>query len=281
MIATSLGVETVRGIGLGTAQFAFKDGSRSQSIATVVAALAAGVRLIDTALAYTRVGETSYAESIVRDALRDYGTRDDVVVATKGGHWREGDGFPIDGSERTLRANCEVSLRTLGVESLDLYQLHHVDPHTPLEESVATLDALRREGKIREIGLSNVSIAQLASARAITPIASVQNRLSFLRFEDLQTVRHCEEHGIRYLAYLPLDGPGAEPAPDDPRRALAEASGVSVQLLTLAWLQQLSSAIIPLVGASRPETIRDSARSAEWRLAAEDVAAITEAATAA
>ena len=274
-------LDGMTGLGLGTAQFAFRDGTRGRSVATVVSALAAGVRLIDTALAYTRPGETSWAESVVHDALRDYGPHDEVVVATKGGHWREGDAFPIDGREQTLRANCEVSLRTLGVESLDLYQLHHVDPAVPLEESVAALDALRREGKIREIGLSNVSIDQLERARAITSVSSVQNRLSALRFEDLPMVRHCESQGIRYLAYLPLDGPGAEPVSDDPRRAMAEASGVSVQLLTLSWMQQLSTAIIPLVGASRPATILDSARSAHWRLAAEDVATITRAAGAA
>ena len=274
-------VGSVQGIGLGTAQFAFKDGTRGQSVATVIAALAADVRLIDTALAYTRVGEPSWAESVVHDALRDFGPHDDVVVATKGGHWRTGGGFPIDGSAAVLRANCEVSLRTLGVETLDLYQLHHVDPNTPLEESVATLDALRREGKVREIGLSNVSITQLESACAITSIASVQNRLSFLRFEDLPTVRHCEKRGIRYLAYLPLDGPGAVPAANDPRWALAAKYGVSVQVLTLAWLQQLSNAIIPLVGASRTATIIDSARSAQWRIEPESTATITSAAEAA
>jgi aryl-alcohol dehydrogenase-like predicted oxidoreductase len=277
-MSTGSRLDSVQGIGLGTAQFAFKDGTRGQSVATVVAALAAGVRVIDTALAYTRIGETSWAESVVHDAVRDFGPHDDVVVATKGGHWRDGDSFPIDGSAATLRANCEVSLRTLGVETLDLYQLHHVDPNTPLEDSVSTLDALRVEGKIREIGLSNVSITQLDAARAITPIASVQNRLSFLRFEDLPMVRQCERQGIRYLAYLPLDGPGAVPSAGDPRRAIAAASGVSVPLLTLAWLQQLSSAIIPLVGASRPATILDSARSANWRLATDDVETITQAA---
>jgi aryl-alcohol dehydrogenase-like predicted oxidoreductase len=280
-MSTGSRLDSVQGIGLGTAQFAFKDGTHGRSVATVVAALAAGVRLIDTALAYTRVGETSWAESVVHDALRDFGPHDDVVVATKGGHWRDGDTFPIDGSAATLRANCEVSLRTLGVETLDLYQLHHVDPNTPLEDSVATLDALRAEGKIREIGLSNVSIPQLEAARRVAPIAAVQNRLSFLRFEDAPMVRHCVQQGIRYLAYLPLDGPGAEPAADDPRRSIAAASGVSVPVLTLAWLQQFSDAIIPLVGASRPATILDSATSAQWRMGPDDLATITRAAEAA
>ena len=144
-------IQHITGIGLGTAQFAFKDGSREQSIATVQAALASGVRLIDTALAYTRLGETSTAESIVHDALADYGAADDILVATKGGHWRDGDRFPIDASEGALRAHVDISLRVLGVEALDLYQLHHVDPVTPLEQSVAVLEQLRSEGKIVQI----------------------------------------------------------------------------------------------------------------------------------
>src|SRR5215469_3370936 len=117
----------IEGIGLGTAQFAFRDGTPEDSVATVRAALDAGVRLIDTALAYTRAGVESYAEQIVARALRGI-VRDRPLVATKGGHWREGDTFPVDGRPETLRAHCEISLRTLGVDQIDLYQLHHVDP---------------------------------------------------------------------------------------------------------------------------------------------------------
>jgi len=132
----------VSGIGLGTAQFAFRERSRSESVATVHAALDAGIRLIDTALAYTQEGVESYAEELVAAALRARPGLN-VVVATKGGHLRRGDRFPIDGSPATLRAHCEISLRTLGVERIDLYQLHHVDPAVPLAESVGALADLR------------------------------------------------------------------------------------------------------------------------------------------
>src|SRR5262249_45931104 len=117
----------IAGIGLGTAQFAFRDGTAEDSVATVHAALDAGVMLIDTALAYTRPGVESYAEAVVARALRGLaGER--PLVATKGGHWRDGDGFPVDGRPQTLRAHCEISLRTLGTGCIDLYQLHYVDP---------------------------------------------------------------------------------------------------------------------------------------------------------
>jgi aryl-alcohol dehydrogenase-like predicted oxidoreductase len=271
-------IQDIAGIGIGTAQFAFKNGSRDQSVATILAGLASGIRLIDTALAYTRVGEVSTAESIVHDALAEYRAPGEILVATKGGHWRRGDEFPIDGTEATLRAHCETSLRTLGVEALDLYQLHHVDPKVPLEESVGVLDTLRREGKIMQIGLSNVTREQLESARRIAPIASVQNRLSFARLSDLPLAKSCVELGIRYLAYLPLDGPDAVIGPDDPRRILADRREVSVQALTLAWLLQLSAAVVPLVGASRPATIVDSAGSTDLELSVEEVDAIDRAA---
>jgi pyridoxine 4-dehydrogenase len=117
----------VEGIGLGTAQFAFRNGTDEDSIATVYAALEAGVMLIDTALAYTRAGIESYAENVVARALRGVASGR-PVIATKGGHWREGADFPIDGRPDTLRAHCEISLRTLEVDRIDLYQMHHPDP---------------------------------------------------------------------------------------------------------------------------------------------------------
>jgi pyridoxine 4-dehydrogenase len=121
----------IEGIGLGTAQFAFGDGTTAEATATVRAALGAGVRLVDTALAYTRPGIASYAEAVVAAALRGVAGKR-PLIATKGGHWRDGDRFPVDGRPEALRRHCEISLRTLGVERIDLYFLHHVDPRVPL-----------------------------------------------------------------------------------------------------------------------------------------------------
>jgi pyridoxine 4-dehydrogenase len=214
------------------------------------------VMLIDTALAYTRAGVESYAEMVVARALRGL-TSGRPLVATKGGHWREGNRFPVDGRPETLRAHCEVSLRTLEVDRIDLYQLHHVDPEVPLPDSVGALKQLRQEGKIAAIGLSNVTVAQLDEALAVAPIDTVQNRLSYGDPGDLRTALACAERNVGYLAYMPFGGPsGIMP---EAALAVARRRGVSVHRVLLAWLRAQSPNIVPLAGASRPASIRDSA----------------------
>jgi aryl-alcohol dehydrogenase-like predicted oxidoreductase len=250
----------VEGIGLGTAQFAFGDRTAAESVATVRAALDAGVTLIDTALAYTRPGLESYAEQVVARALRGV-SRDRPLVATKGGHWRDGDRFPVDARPAVLRAHCEVSLRMLGVDRIDLYQLHHVDAKVPFADSVGTLEELRQEGKIAAVGLSNVTAAQLDQALVTTPVATVQNQLSHGRPDDLPTALACGTRGITYLAYKAFAGtPGT---PSKPALAISQRHGVSVQRVLLAWLRSQSPHIVPLVGASRPASISDSANLLE------------------
>jgi pyridoxine 4-dehydrogenase len=253
MLIAGRGIE---GIGLGTAQFAFRDGTAEDFVATVRAALDAGVMLIDTALAYTRAGVESYAEQIVARSLRGLMTGR-PLVATKGGHWRMGDSFPVDGWPDTLRAHCEFSLRTLETDRIDLYQLHHVDPQVPLPDSVGALGRLRQEGKIAAIGLSNVTVAQLDQALAVAPIAAVQNRLSYGDPGDLPMALACAERHIVYLAYSPFGGP-AGPIPQA-ALAVAKRRGVSPHRVLLAWLRQQSPNIVPLAGASRSASIRDSA----------------------
>jgi len=242
----------IGGVGLGTAQFAFRDGTLADSVATVHAALDAGVQLIDTALAYTRPGIESYAEQVIATALHGI-TAGRPLVATKGGHWRDGDRFPVSGRPEVLRAHCEISLRALQADQIDLYQLHHTDPHVPLAESVGALDELRREGKIAAIGLSNVTAAQLQEALAVAPVASVQNQLSYGQPTDLPMAMACGQRGLAYLAYKAFAGPpGAAPA-------VAARHGVSVHRVLLAWLRAQSPYIMPLTGTSRPASIRDSA----------------------
>ena len=246
----------IAGIGLGTAPLAFRDVTDAEAVATVRAALDAGVRIIDTALAYTRRGVESYAEHIVASALRG-ATGERPLVATKGGHWRDGDRFPVDGRPATLRAHCEISLRTLGTDRIDLYFLHHVDPAVPLADSVGALAELRKEGKIAAVGLSNVSVAQLDEASTVTRIEAVQNRLSYADPADLPTVLACARRGIAYLAYAPLA------VPSGPMQAAALAVAgrhdASLQRVMLAWLREQAPSVVPLVGASRPASIRDSA----------------------
>ena len=246
---------SIDGIGLGTAQFAFRDGTFADSVATVHAALDSGVRLIDAALAYTRPGFESYAEEVIARALRGV-TRDRPLVATKGGHWREDDRFPVDGRPETLRAHCEISLRTLEADRIDLYHLHHVDPAVPLTESVGALEELRQEGKIAAIGLSNVTAAQLDEAIGIAPVAAVQNRLSYGQPADLPTALACVQRKVAYLAYMAFGPPGMRPPA---ALAVAGRRDVSVHRVLLAWLQRQSPNIMPLVGASKPASIQDSA----------------------
>ena len=246
----------IDGIGLGTAQFAFGHGSIEESIATVHAAIDAGVKLIDTALAYTRAGIESHAEEVVARALSGIaGER--PLVATKGGHWRQGDQFPVDCRPQTLRAHCEISLRTLEVERIDLYQLHHVDPNVSFSESISALELLRAEGKIAAIGLSNVTVAQVDQALAFAPIATVQNRLSFSHPDDMSTALACADRNIAYLAYKALGEPSE--GVHEAVAMIADRRRVSVQRVLLAWSRHLSPNILPLVGATRPASIRDSA----------------------
>jgi aryl-alcohol dehydrogenase-like predicted oxidoreductase len=259
-----IGDRSVEPIGFGTAQLAFKDVTVEQAVATVRAAVDTGINVIDTALAYTRPGVESFAEAVVAEALAG---RAGILVATKGGHRRAGDTFPVDARPPSLRADCEVSLRTLGVDAIDLYQLHHVDSRVPLVDSVGALEELRIAGKIAMIGLSNVDIAQIEQACAVAPIVSVQNRLSFADRDDLATADHCRRHGIAYLAYMPLHGSGDVAAV----QVVADRHGVSPQQVRLAWLLAQGQHIMALVGSSRPITIADSAAAGGLRLDDDDL----------
>jgi pyridoxine 4-dehydrogenase len=245
------------GIGLGTAPIAFSGGTEADGVATVRAALDAGVRLIDTALAYNRPGFESYAEHVVASALRGAAASERPLVATKGGHWLDGGRYPVDGRPATLRAHCGISLRTLGTDRVDLYFLHHVDPAVPLADSVGALAELRAEGKVAAVGLSNVTVAQLDAASAVTRVDAVQNRLSYADPGGLAVARACAGRGIAYLAYSPLAAPsGARQAA---ALRVAGRHGASTQRVLLAWLRAQAPNILPLVGASRPASIRDSA----------------------
>ena len=252
-----------------------------QSIRTIHAALDAGVNLIDTADAYsvdhTDVGHN---ERLIAKALR--GRRDGVIVATKGGHTRDGEAWGLDGSPAHLRAACEASLRALDTDRIDLYQYHRPDPTVPYAESIGALKELQTEGKVRWIGVSNADTAQIEETRGIVELVSVQNQLSleFVSPVEKGEVALCEREGIAFLPWSPLGGIGT--ASDaagrhDPVRAAAEAHGVSPQQVALAWLLALSPAMIPIPGASRPETIADSLRAADLELEREEIDAISSA----
>lgn len=269
-------------IALGGAALTFDpDVPRAQAIDTIRAAVRHGVRLIDTAHAYTLVGHPAHNEELVAEALQGLPGAAEIVVATKGGHWRAEDGsFGIDGGPQRLEENARTSREYLRRAVLDLYFLHWPDPQLPIERSVEALAALRAAGHIRAIGLSNVSREQLERARRIAPIAAVQNHFSPFDTSDRPVLDACTEAGIAYLSYSPLGGTGrarTELASLRDVTELAEKRSVTPQRLTLAWL--IRAGIVPVVGARRPQTIADSAGAADLadQLGADEVRALTAA----
>jgi aryl-alcohol dehydrogenase-like predicted oxidoreductase len=253
-----------------------------QSIRTIHAALDAGCNLIDTADAYARDDrDIGHGERLVAKALKGR-RRDEVIVATKGGMTRGRDrSWGTDGRPEHLRAACEASLRALETDRIDLYQFHRPDPNVPYAESVGVFKELQDEGKVRWVGISNATVAQIEEALGIVDVVSVQNQLSLSYTRPIARgeVQACTDRGIAFLAWSPLGGIGSSESSSgvDPVAGAAEAHGVSPQQVALAWLLSLSPTMIPIPGSSRPETITDSLRAAELELSAAELRAISEA----
>ena len=228
------GVEVPR-IGLGTNRLT----TASEHVDFVREAVAAGVRHIDTAHLYTG-GES---EQAVGAALE--GAAEDVLVATKGGY-RAGEGRP-----EVLRAQIEQSLRALRTDAIGLYYLHRVDPETPLEESLGEIKAHVDRGAIRHVGISDVRVGQIEAARAVVPIAAVQNEYNLGNRGYDEVVDFCEREGIAFVPYYPLrddSGPAV--------RALAERLGATVNQVKLAALLRRSPVVAPIPGTLSLGTCR-------------------------
>lgn len=256
-----------------------------RSVRTIHAALDAGVTLIDTADAYhVHADEVGHNETLIAQALASWGgDTSDVLVATKGGHLRPGDGsWTVDGSPAHLRAAVEGSLKRLGVDAIGLYQFHRPDPSVPYADSVGTLGELLDEGKIRQAGISNATVAQIRQAQEVLGgrLVSVQNQFSPAFRSSEGELRLCDELGIAFLPWSPLGG-SAEAGELGRRFAafgrVAEAHGVSPQRVTLAWMLAKSERVIPIPGASRPESITDSASAADLVLTGEELALLDRA----
>lgn len=255
-------------------------------MATVHAALDAGVTLLDTADSYHLPGaEPGHNERLVARALAMYGgDTANVLVATKGGRGRPADGgWTVNGSPRHLKAAAEASLKRLGVAAIGLYQLHKPDPAVPFEDSVGALRELLDEGKVRLVGLSNTDTDQIRRARAILGdrLVSVQNQYSPAVRDSDPELRLCAELGLAFLPWSPLGGisrssldGSSELAPEGfaAFHEVARERGVSPQRICLAWLLSLSPTVLPIPGSGRPETIRDSAAAADLVLTPEELA---------
>jgi aryl-alcohol dehydrogenase-like predicted oxidoreductase len=254
--------------------------SEAVGVRVIQAALDAGVRLIDTADVYCLdQDDIGHNERLIARALAGWsGDRDAVLVATKGGMVRPEGRWERDGSPEQLRAACHRSLRALGVERIDLYQLHAPDPGVPFAESVGALGALRDEGKVRWIGLSNVSVAQLREAREIAPITAVQNRLNPFFRESLVDgmVAYCGEQGIGFLAYSPTGGGRLNrKLPEHPVvSAVAARVGASAHAVVLAWVLSRGPAVIVIPSARSVEHALDASSAGDLVLAPDDLAAI-------
>ena len=281
-----LGTMTVSAIGLGGMPMSIEGRpERSRSIETIHAALDAGITLIDTADAY-HVGadEVGHNEILIAEALSSYGgDTTNVLVATKGGHLRPGDGsWTIDSSPEHLRAACDASLARLGVEAIGLYHLHRPDASgVPYEESVGAIRDLLDAGKIRMAGISNANPDQIRTAQDVLGgrLVSVQNQYSPAYRSSEPELRLCQALGIAFLPWSPLGG-SSQAADLGSRFAafqeIADAHGVSPQQVTLAWMLAAAPVVIPIPGSSRPETVLDSARSVELDLSADELERLSQ-----
>jgi pyridoxine 4-dehydrogenase len=229
-----------------------------------------GVNFIDTANSYGPY----VSEELIREALHPY---DDVVIATKAGFLRTGpDEWRELGYPAYLRQECEMSLQRLGVDTIDLFQLHRIDPKFPVADQIGELVALQQEGKIRHIGLSEVNVDQLETVLQISPIVSVQNMYNLTTRAAEPVLDACEARGIAFIPWFPLaSGPLA--APDGPLERIAADHDASASQLALAWLLKRSPAMLPIPGTSKVAHLEENAAAATIELSDDEFETLSKA----
>jgi aryl-alcohol dehydrogenase-like predicted oxidoreductase len=266
-------------IGIGGARWSITDPvDDGPAEATLTMAIEAGVGYIDTARAYSTRDLEGHNERLIARVLDRLDAWDDVIVGTKGGHYRDGDSYPVDAAPASLRRDCEASLTALGRERIDLYYLHFPDPHVGREESVGMLRELRDEGLIRWIGLCNFTAEQLEQAARIVDITAVQNRFSPYRAPDRAILNYCERAGIAFLGYSPLGG-SRRPVPlselSEAATSFAERADESVESILMAWLLSAGRQVGLITGARRAVSLASSLHAASLRLDERLLAAIS------
>ncbi|TQJ30265.1 aldo/keto reductase [Microbacterium sp. SLBN-146] len=279
----------VSAIGLGAMPLSMNNDketpSHEDAVATVQAALDAGVTFIDTADCYAPAwNQMGHNERIVAEALRTWsGDSSGILVATKGGITRsEGEIWGRDGSAVYLRAAVEASMENLGVDVIELYQYHRPDRWMIYGEVMATLAALQQEGLIRSVGISNASVEEIEIAEQVLGagnLASVQNEFSPRHPGSIGELQYCAERDIAFLPWSPLGGTGGGARSVGDRfsdfREVGEDHGVSPQQIVLAWELALDPHVIPIPGARRAESIQDSAKAVELELSADEIARLS------
>jgi pyridoxine 4-dehydrogenase len=246
--------------------------NREAALALLRRTVDLGINLIDTADSYG----PEVSEELIAEALHPY--PEGLVIATKGGLTRTGPGeWPRDGRPQHLREACEGSLRRLKLDRIDLYQLHAPDPKVPYEDSVGTLKDLRDEGKIRHVGVSNVSVAQLRLARAIVPVVSVQNRFNLEDRGSDDVLEECESEGLGFIPWFPLRmGELAEPG--GAVAEIAKSHEATPTQIAIAWLLQRSPAMLPIPGTASIEHLEENVAAARIELSEAEMTTLNEAA---
>jgi aryl-alcohol dehydrogenase-like predicted oxidoreductase len=255
----------VRRLGFGTMQLPGRGvwgepADRDQAIAVLRRAVELGINLLDTADSYG----PGVAERLIAEALHPYPS--DLVIATKGGFQRPGPGQWLeDGRPMHLRTACDESLRRLKLERIDLYQLHRIDPKVPMEDQVGTLLDLQRQGKVRHIGLSEVSVVQLAAVRRLATVVSVQNRYNLVDRPAEDVLDFCTREGIGFIPWFPL-ATGNLARPGGPLARAAERLGAQPAQVAIAWLLRKSPVMLPIPGTSNVEHLEQNTASAFLQL---------------
>jgi aryl-alcohol dehydrogenase-like predicted oxidoreductase len=233
-----------------------------------------GVNFIDTADSYGPY----VSERLIRKALHPYA--DGVVVATKAGLLRTGpDEWPVLGYPAYLRQECEMSLRRLQVDTIDLFQLHRIDDKFPAEDQLGELVKLQQEGKIRHIGLSEVSVEQLEAAQKVATIVSVQNMYNLTMRGSEALLDVCEAQNIGFIPWFPLAA-GPLAAPDGPLQRIAADHDASASQLALAWLLKRSPVMLPIPGTSKVAHLEENVAAAEIALSDDEFETLSRAGSA-
>jgi aryl-alcohol dehydrogenase-like predicted oxidoreductase len=261
----SLGDLTVHRLGFGAMRITGKGiwgppKDKPEALRVLRRALELGVDFIDTANSYG----PHVSEELIREALHPYAKG--LVIATKAGLTRPGpDQWVPNGQPAHLRAECEASLKRLGVERIDLLQLHRIDPKVNAADQFGLLEQLVDEGKVRHVGLSEVSVAEIEAARKIVPIVSVQNLYNVSNRKSEDVLDYCEKHGIGFIPWFPIaSGKLAEPG--GPLDHVAKATGATTSQIALAWLLKRSPVMLPIPGTSSVAHLEENCGAANVHL---------------
>ncbi|MFG3101574.1 aldo/keto reductase [Streptomyces sp. NPDC048182] len=241
---------------------------RGASVRLLRRAVELGVDFIDTASVYG----PHVSEEIIRAALHPY--PEHVLITTKGGQTQSGPGsYAVLGRPEYLRQECVLSMRRLGVDHIDLYQLHQVDPTVPFEDQIGELKSLKEEGKIGAIGLNEVTVDQITAAREIVEIASVQNEYSVTQRKHEDVLDHCTRQGLPFVSWFPLDV-GALARPDSPLSGVAAQIGATPSQVALAWLLARAENLVPIPGTASTAHLEENVAAATVRLDAARITAL-------